>query len=112
MSASEAALPANPALTCSTCEACCCKLEVILMGDDEIPRHLTREDQWGGEVMRRLDDGWCIALNRDTQLCTIYERRPGVCREYLMGGIECAEERAHLDALGARRAVFPLRGPF
>ena len=25
--------------------------------------------------------------------CTIYERRPGVCRDYLMGGLECIAER-------------------
>jgi Fe-S-cluster containining protein len=100
--------PESPALTCSTCQACCCKLEVILMGEDDVPRHLTRQDQWGGEVMRRLDDGWCIALNRDTQLCGIYERRPGVCRDYLTGGTECVEERSHLDASGAPRVVYRL----
>ncbi len=86
----------NPALSCSTCEACCCKLEVLLMGDDDVPRHRTEEDQWGGTVMRRLEDGWCAALDRNTMLCTIYERRPGVCRDYLMGGIECEVERAHI----------------
>ncbi|GAB4063378.1 YkgJ family cysteine cluster protein [Uliginosibacterium sediminicola] len=85
-------------ISCSNCEACCCKLEVILMGEDAVPRHLTREDAWGGEVMRRLDDGWCVALDRDSMLCNIYERRPGVCRDYEMGGVECIEERAHLDA--------------
>lgn len=62
-----------------------------------MPRHLTHEDEWGGEVMRRLDDGWCVALDRDTLLCTIYARRPDVCREYEMGGLACIEERAHLD---------------
>jgi Fe-S-cluster containining protein len=111
MSAHDPADSPDPALTCDTCRACCCKLEVILMGEDDVPRHLTRQDQWGGEVMRRLDDGWCVALDRDTQLCTIYERRPGVCRDYLMGGVECAEERAHLDAKGRVRKVYPLRGP-
>ena len=97
----------TPELTCATCRACCCQLEVMLMGDDKVPRHLTHEDAWGGEVMRRLEDGWCVALNRDTMLCTIYERRPDVCREYEMGGLACREERAHLDAVG-----HPLRGPF
>jgi uncharacterized protein len=92
-----------PEISCSTCEACCCKLEVILMGDDSVPRHLTREDAWGGEVMRRLDDGWCVALDRDSMLCSIYERRPGVCRDYEMGGVECIEERAHLDVARALR---------
>lgn len=68
----------------------------MLMGDDAVPRHLTREDEWGGEVMRRLEDGWCVALDRDTLLCKIYAQRPAVCREYEMGGHACAEERAHL----------------
>lgn len=90
----------KPEITCATCRACCCQLEVMLMGDDAVPRHLTLEDEWGGEVMRRLEDGWCVALNRDTLLCTIYERRPDVCREYEMGGLACREERAHLDATG------------
>ncbi|NSL55478.1 YkgJ family cysteine cluster protein [Uliginosibacterium sp. IMCC34675] len=104
------AMNATPEITCATCRACCCQLEVILMGDDSVPRHLTHEDEWGGEVMRRLEDGWCVALNRDTLLCTIYERRPDVCREYEMGGLACREERAHLDALP--RTEHPLRGPF
>jgi uncharacterized protein len=64
------------------------------MGDDDVPRRYTREDAWGGEVMRRLDDGWCVALDRQTMRCTIYERRPGVCREYAMGEGDCLEERA------------------
>lgn len=97
--------PPFPELTCSNCRACCCQLEVMLMGDDAVPRHLTREDEWGGEVMRRLEDGWCVALDRDTLLCKIYAQRPAVCREYEMGGHACAEERAHLDA------PRPLRGP-
>ena len=62
------------------------------MGDDEVPRYLMREDQWGGSVMRRLDDGWCAALDRATLLCTIYRRRPGVCRDYEMGVDDCLIE--------------------
>lgn len=66
------------------------------MGDDDVPRRLTRLDAWGGEVMARLDDGWCAALDRDTMLCGIYERRPGVCRDYEMGGSDCVSERRTL----------------
>ena len=44
-------------------------------------------------VMLRLDDGWCAALDRDTMMCTIYERRPLICREFEMGAPECLEER-------------------
>ncbi len=64
------------------------------MGDDDVPQRYTREDAWGGEVMRRLDDGWCVALDRQTMRCTIYQRRPGVCREYAMGEGDCLAERA------------------
>ena len=83
-------------VSCASCEACCCRLEVMLMGEDDIPPRLTAQDQWGGWVMRRLDDGWCAALDRKTLLCTIYARRPGVCREYQVGDYECLGERARL----------------
>ncbi len=43
--------------------------------------------------MARLDDGWCSALDRNTMMCLIYERRPLVCREFEMGGYECIAER-------------------
>ncbi len=81
------------AVTCASCAACCCQLEVMLMGDDDIPRRFTGEDAWGGTVMRRLDDGWCAALDRATMLCTIYEQRPGVCRDFTMGASACLVER-------------------
>lgn len=44
--------------------------------------------------MRQLDDGWCAALDRSTMLCSIYEQRPWICREFEMGGYECLTERA------------------
>jgi Fe-S-cluster containining protein len=43
--------------------------------------------------MNRLDDGWCSALDRQTHLCTIYENRPWICREFEMGSDECQSER-------------------
>lgn len=87
---------AGPAVSCATCKACCCRLEVMLMGEDDIPRRFTTEDQWGGWVMRRRDDGWCAALDRNTMLCTIYQRRPGICREFEEGEYECLVERVQL----------------
>ena len=59
-------------ISCANCAACCCRLEVMLMGADAVPNRFTAEDAWGGTVMRRLDDGWCAALDRDTMRCTIY----------------------------------------
>ena len=44
--------------------------------------------------MARLDDGWCSALDRNAMLCSIYEKRPGICRELETGEYECLTERA------------------
>jgi Fe-S-cluster containining protein len=86
-------LPAEPVVTCSTCAACCCQLEVMLITDTGVPERFIDTDDWGGEVMLRLDDGWCAALDRDTMLCTIYDKRPLICREFEMGAPECITER-------------------
>lgn len=85
-------------ISCATCAACCCRLEVMLMGDDDIPEELTMQDQWEGWVMRRLEDGWCAALDRKTMLCSIYARRPFICREYELGDSDCLEQRLQLPA--------------
>jgi len=90
-------------ITCTSCNACCCKLEVILMGDDDPPAEFIATDQWGGQVMRRLDDGWCAAVDRITMLCRIYERRPGVCREFAVGESECLTERLVLSKPSTQR---------
>lgn len=86
-------------VTCASCKACCCRLEVMLMSEDDVPPHLTEEDRWGGRVMARLDDGWCAALERDTMLCGIYERRPTICRDFEVGGSDCIAERSNLVAV-------------
>ena len=83
----------EPAVTCSTCAACCCQLEVMLITDTGVPERFIDNDDWGGEVMLRLDDGWCAALDRNTMMCTIYELRPLICREFEMGEVECLNER-------------------
>jgi Fe-S-cluster containining protein len=83
----------NAGITCATCRACCCRLEVILMGEDDPPEKFIMSDRWGGQVMARLADGWCAALDRNTMLCTIYAQRPGVCREFDMAGDDCLTER-------------------
>ena len=65
----------------------------MLLGEDDIPAELTTRDNWGGWVMARLDDGWCAALDRNTLLCTIYERRPWICGDYQAGDHDCLEQR-------------------
>ncbi len=92
-----ASLPATKAqaaaINCDTCEAACCRLQVLLIGDPDVPESMTERSDWGGEVMQRRSDGWCTALDRDTMRCTIYAQRPQVCRDYEMGGRECVDER-------------------
>jgi Fe-S-cluster containining protein len=98
------ATTAIPAIACANCAACCCRLEVMLMGEDDIPVEYTLEDQWGGWVMLRLADGWCAALDRHTLRCTIYAQRPTICRDYQMGDSDCLEERAlHLSPDQSRK---------
>lgn len=63
------------------------------MGGDDVPSELIAVDRWGGQVMARLEDGWCTALDRDKLLCGIYGRRPTICREYEAGGSDCLNER-------------------
>lgn len=65
----------------------------MLITDTGVPEQYIEIDAWGGEVMARLDDGWCAALDRETMLCTIYENRPFICREFEMGEYECIDER-------------------
>ena len=80
-------------VSCDNCQACCCLLEVILISDTGVPDHFIELDKWGGQVMARLEDGWCMALDRNTMKCTIYDKRPWVCREFEMGSYECVTER-------------------
>jgi Fe-S-cluster containining protein len=81
-------------VTCATCRANCCRLEVMLITDTGVPEKYIELDNWGGMIMSRLEDGWCAALDRSTMACTIYDKRPLICREFEMGGFECLAERA------------------
>ena len=81
-------------VTCSDCNASCCCLEVMLVTDTNVPNSLIDTDRWGAEVMARLEDGWCSALDRTNSKCSIYENRPWICREFEMGSYECIEERS------------------
>ncbi|MEZ9700654.1 YkgJ family cysteine cluster protein [Vibrio sp. 10N.261.46.E12] len=83
----------EPEVTCANCQACCCRLEVMIITDTGVPEEHIAYDEWGGETMKRLDDGWCSAVDRETLMCTIYENRPWICREFEMGSFECVDQR-------------------
>lgn len=66
----------------------------MIITDTGVPDEHIAVDEWGAETMLRLDDGWCSALDRGTSLCSIYEKRPLICREFEMGSYECRNERS------------------
>lgn len=88
-------------ISCSRCQACCCQLKVLVMADDDVPQWLLARDAHGMEVMRQHDDGWCAALDRESLRCTIYARRPRVCRDFATGGGDCRDERARWRRVAA-----------
>ena len=81
-------------VTCASCQACCCRLQVMLITETGVPENLIAKDKTGVEFMAQGEDGWCAALDRKTMKCTIYEVRPWVCREFEAGDYECLDERA------------------
>lgn len=89
----DAATGPAPPVSCSNCPAICCQLKVILIAGDDPPQHFVDLDEDGLEIMGKADDGWCAALDREAMRCSIYERRPFVCREFAMGGSDCLDER-------------------
>lgn len=69
-------------------------MEVMLISDTGVPERFIHTDEHGGQTMLRLEDGWCSALNRQDMLCSIYEHRPLICREFEMGGADCLAVRS------------------
>ena len=89
----EAELADSGKVSCSSCQASCCRLEVMLITETGVPEHFIATDEWGGRSMKRLDDGWCAAVNRNNMDCMIYLKRPFLCREFETGSYECMLER-------------------
>ena len=77
------------AARCSSCEAVYCRLMVVLQPEESIPDHLTTYSPEGYRVMKRGEDGWCVAMNSVQMNCGIYETRPAVCRRFVMNGPYC-----------------------
>ena len=87
---------------CRTCAACCFSERqgyVRLSGEDHA--RLTPEEQErvalfrGNRCFLRMTEGRCAALVLEggRYTCTIYERRPQLCRDYRRGGPACAYDR-------------------
>ena len=85
------------AADCAHCDAVCCRLTVVLDGDDRIPGHLTTHTDAGLHVMARDAEGWCVAVDGARGGCSIYGSRPAVCRRFVMDGPYCRDIRADYD---------------
>ena len=84
----------DPNVSCSRCDAVCCRLTVVVMPEDGIPSYLLESLPSGLTVMARGEDGWCVALDHGRMCCGIYESRPEICRKFAMGSAFCRSERA------------------
>lgn len=96
------------AVSCSSCDAVCCRLTVVVMPDDPVPRHLVWRDHRGLDVMARDEDGWCVAVDQTRMCCSIYELRPKTCRKFVMGSAYCRSERAAYGHSDAAEATIPI----
>lgn len=84
----------DPSVSCGLCDAVCCRLTVVVMPEDRVPRHLVDRNEHGLEVMAHGEDGWCVAIDPLRMCCSIYDQRPGICRKFAMGSEYCVDERA------------------
>ncbi len=73
---------------CAGCGVCCHLLVELVAGDENVPEEMVVE-HGGVRCMEQTGDGACIALDPETKLCTIYDRRPQTCRTFERGGELC-----------------------
>ena len=98
----------DPNISCTKCEAVCCRLTVVIADSDRVAEHLTTHSENGIKIMAHGEDGWCVALDRVNRNCGIYTTRPDVCRRFAMGAGYCRLERENFaDAIAAGK--IPLR---
>ena len=103
----DSAVNIDPGVSCQSCDAVCCRLTVVVMPEDNVPRHLVERTTRGLEVMARDEEGWCVAVDHRHMHCSIYDQRPAICRKFAMGGPACREVRADYADRNARG--IPLR---
>lgn len=76
-------------------------------GIDVIPEHLVAEYA-GVRFMDQRGDGACVALDPVSRLCTIYELRPSVCRQFDRGSALCRSVLISRDAVRRLAADVPV----
>jgi Fe-S-cluster containining protein len=71
---------------------------------DLVPEQFVVEHH-GARFMDQQGDGACVALDHVSRLCTIYEDRPWVCRQFDRGGTLCRKILISPSALRAHAAT-------
>lgn len=71
---------------CDNCQGDCCNSTVLTTEEAKSREYEMKQlfDPKTGErfwVLKMLEDGKCIYLNRETWKCDIYEKRPQLCQE-------------------------------
>lgn len=89
---------------CTRCGACCFTEQPTYLPLFQVDlRRLVEHDlaliqRIGGRVHMRIEQGHCAALRADPKtarlLCSIYPRRPDVCRALARGSGECLQHHA------------------
>lgn len=67
------------------CRSQCCSLKGTFLSEVEAQSgqyDCFVDPESGLPQLRRDADGACTYLDRDTKLCSIYDNRPGVCRQF------------------------------
>jgi uncharacterized protein len=91
---------ADAKVPCGPCRLCCYgEKVVVLTAYGERPEDYDVVPMAGGKlngeqafVLRQHEDGACVYLGPDG--CTIYERRPKICRTFDCGGLYASRTRA------------------
>lgn len=73
---------------CAGCGTCCHQTVELAAGIDNVPEAFVVEHD-GVRCLEQRGNGACIALDPLTLLCTIYDRRPEICRRFERGGTLC-----------------------
>jgi Fe-S-cluster containining protein len=106
---------------CQACGACCLAdhdRHVPVTGADHArlaPAEQVALTTWTeNRCFLRVEGGRCAALAVEGGrfACTIYERRPQVCRDLARGGPACAHEHATKGAAARRLVLVPVAAPF
>lgn len=72
---------------CAGCGRCCHLVVELRPGDDVPPEWVV--EHGGVPCLDQRGNGACVALDPQTSLCTIYDRRPQTCRDFSRGSQLC-----------------------